>query len=747
MDLRRCFNSPGLCKALWLSLMLLCSAPLAAQDAPDFTGVMELNFGGQPVDLKVLVDIVAKRLKMRILYDEQIGNQKITIKVEDKVPVASLQGLLESALKIKGLALIDADEPGWKRIDKVPQLPSVSKLQPAKDGDRPTLAVTQVVSLAHAGAQRVDQIIKPFLTTPGGNSIVVPEHDLLIVTDYATNVPRLERLIAMVDKPGKPVALEFVNIVHVEASKLSQQLSQLITAHGKARGADPKEAQPAGIFHDERTNRLALVDTPEAVEELKRMIRSLDVPLAVTTEIYRFDRVAADRVDRIVKELIGDLEAKRQYRSTIDKDANLLVVTASKETHAQIEMIRERLASVKPEELSPIRFYKLTNATATEVLETIRAIEGEQGLSSISMDGEEGGAAPRPATPATTPAGTTPPQASRTAADIRREGTGNDTTASASGVSTPRARVTADPNTNTIIVVADPTVQKIYEQLIQQLDRRRPQVLIEAQIIALDTSGGYELGVEVSRITDLSSNEQIMTFSSFGLSTVDANTGRLTLTPSLGFNGAMISADIADIVIKAIKTSGRGEILSSPKILVNDNATGTLTAVQEAPFTSVNASNTVSTTSFGGFASAGTTISATPRISEGDHLKLEYAIELSSFTGTGGGDGSIPPPRQQSSVASEVMIPDGHTIVIGGLKRRDMTETISRIPILGEIPIIEYFFSSRQKDENESSLFVFIKPTILRDDQFRDLKYLSRQDAGKAGLKDDLPESKPLIVR
>jgi general secretion pathway protein D len=235
-----------------------------------------------------------------------------------------------------------------------------------------------------------------------------------------------------------------------------------------------------------------------------------------------------------------------------------------------------------------------------------------------------------------------------------------------------------------------------------------------------------------------------LAFSSFGLSNVDPNTGTLTIKPGLGFNGAFLSADIADIVIRAVSNHSRAKVVSAPRILVNDNATGTLASVNEAPFTSINASNTVSTTSFAGYASAGTTITVTPHISEGNHLQIEYQVTLSSFTGQA--QSNSPPPRQTNTVQSKVTVPDGGTIVVGGLNRMDQSSTVTGIPLLDQIPLVNLATSNRTDNKAMQSLFVFIRPIVMRDDEFEDLKYLSARDNLKTKIPEDEPSSEPLVI-
>ena len=92
-------------------------------------------------------------------------------------------------------------------------------------------------------------------------------------------------------------------------------------------------------------------------------------------------------------------------------------------------------------------------------------------------------------------------------------------------------------------------------------------------------------------------------------------------------------------------------------------------------------------------------------------------------------------------------IPDGYAVIVGGLKREDTSETISKLPLLGDIPILEYLFSNRSETASESTLFVFIRPIVLRDDRFEDLKYLSDRDLKLAEMPPNMPESEPMIMK
>jgi len=297
-------------------------------------------------------------------------------------------------------------------------------------------------------------------------------------------------------------------------------------------------------------------------------------------------------------------------------------------------------------------------------------------------------------------------------------------------------------NTNSIIVIADPAVQQMYQDLIKRLDERRPQVQIECTIVTLDTTDGQTFGVDIAKLGGFDTS-QLLTFSSFGVSTVDPKTGQLTPVAARGGTLALLSPRIADVVINALATNSKSRLISAPQILVNDNGKGKLQSVSQEPFAEIlDTATTQSRTGLGGQAQAGTTITVEPHISEDDYLQLSYSVELSAFTGAA--QNGLPPPSQKNTVDSTVTIPDSYTIVVGGLTVKNLRATVQSIPIIRDIPVLRYIFSSRTKTATETTLFVFIKPVILRDDRFEDLKYLSGGRAAEMGLPGDYPSSEPL---
>jgi general secretion pathway protein D len=731
--------------------LAVASPAAAAQPAEPLEvsdGMVALNFP-EDLDLKVLIDYVGKRLAVNFIYDEQIGGRKVTIKAPTKIPASSLMTLLESALKMKGLAIVPTEVPGMMRVEAAKELTAISVGPKAAEDlppdARPTLAVTRVFELKHASAQRVETVVKPFLSSTSANLSALADHDMVVVTDYAGNMERVAEMMALVDRPGREVVIRFVTVRNVEAERLAQKVTSLLQGKAKARGEAKQAAAGVAVEGDARTNQVAVVGEADDVEQAIALVEALDVPLGLETKLYSFVVASPEQVDLLVREIVGDLAADRLYKSAVDPDSNLLIVTATAEIHEQIEEMRRRLDRPLSEAQSPIRFYKLENAKALEVMETLRNIAGSGGLQGMSVDGVSA-----------EPAGSTSPKGepiSRgpTGAEVNRGARARIRAADgpaeggAEALDFQGARIMADEPSNMIIVVAEPSVHPVFERLIKRLDIRRPQVLVKATVVTLDTTDDFSLGVELHGSGE-ADDGTLLLFSQFGLTTTDEDTGALTLIPGIGFNGALLGADTADAVIRALQTDTRAKVVARPSVLVNDNATATLVSESEEPFSSINAFTSGTTTeSFGGYSAAGTNIIVTPQISEGDHLKLEYEVTLSSFGE--GGAGTLPPARQTNSLASEATFPDGHTIVVGGLTRENLTETIDRVPLLGSIPGLEYLFSFRTKTTNKTTLFVFIRAIILRDDKFRDLKVISREAGYRAELEEDFPTSEPVTIQ
>lgn len=752
--------------ALLACLQAFCATAALAQDttAPTDEPTVRLNLPND-VEIKGLVDFVSEKAGIRILYDEKIASRKLSIRASDAIPVSSLPALLQSALRLKGLALVDADVPGWKKIVENTKLPEIATadLGPNQVVSGAT-AVTQAFTLKHLDATQLDQSIKPFLTPQAGNSIALKDQRVIIVTDYASNLARLARLIEMIDRPKPTARTEIVKLRFTDAGQVAEQLTSLLEARAKVEGQ--KDAQNVGVsvFKNARTNQLIVVGDQERVAEVKDLIKVFDVAVTTRTEIYSHEAMSTKRLEKLIRSLVDPENTNRLLQINVDDEGNALIINTTTENHKRIREFVSQLGEAKSSEArSRIKFYKLKHIAAADALKTLKDLESStQSRESGNRVGNpayardrlrENQFLPGPNRPAARPGMPTPEppalQPNAATPDARaRNVSRTDTDESAEPnveQELGRARVTADTNSNSLVVIGDPLAQKVYGELIQALDQQRPQVLIEARVVVLDTSDDFSLGVELSG-GDRKGSKRTFNFSSFGLSTADAVSGAIKIVPGLGYNGTLVDPDVADVVIRAVTTHRRAKVVSSPRVLVNDNATGTLSSVAEIPFTSVNASQTVATTSFAGYASAGTTIEVTPHISDRDQLQLEFKVSLNDFQGSPSAAG-VPPPRQTDEIDSQVTIPDGHTLIVGGLNRQSLSDRVDTIPFVENIPVVKELFRNRTNNSKQSTLFIFLRPVILRDDKFRDLKYLSERDLGRGSEPKDHPTSLPRLIR
>ena len=560
------------------------------------------------LELRTFVQYVSKRLNINILYDEQMGAQKVTIQSPGKIPASSLLDLLRGILKVKGWFWWMVTSPAGRRSSPPPtSTPSPSPppnqlLPPAGIANNPdTVAVARVFKL---------RLSRPAACRPNPQNL---SHAARRQHDSSARAKRHHRhrlrgqcrtyqqTPGLIDK-DRDLKTDFVQVTNSDASQVAQQVTAILTARNKSTGGTGTAQPSTGVelVPASQTNQIVLVGTETAVKTAADLIRTIDAPLGLQTHVYHLASADPEHVDRLAREVIGPLATKRLYRSVIDKEGNSLIVTTTPELHIQLAGLQKELDQPLAASQSPIHYYKLSNATAADVLATIKSLQGEK-FTSASVDlGPTTQPGPSGGNPSAFPGSTavgpgtlppagavvpsiTPPVAGYQGASTVPVPAGGDTRASHESVRTKDAIITADKNTNTIIVIAAPEVQRVYEQMIQMLDKRRPQVLIECTVVTLDATHDFNLGVEISG-NGAAGTTKFINFSNFGLDT-PSSSGQLTLTPGLGFNGAVVNANVGQIIVHSLQTDTNAKVLSAPRILVNDNATGTLASVNEQPTT------------------------------------------------------------------------------------------------------------------------------------------------------------------
>jgi len=775
-----------------LGMPMACSQPPTAVQGAE---MVELNFAGATT-LPKLLEAFSKILDTRFIYGADMENRPVNVVTPTTIPKDAIKPFLGSILKSQNLAIVDSAVPGWKRIEDRGDFKPFAAIGSANEilaRDGPAAVVTQVLEAKNLNIAQLKPQLDKFKSV-GGEILTLDETGVIIVTDYTENVQKIADLIRLIDQARTEAIIDFYEVKNRTPASLIEQVEALLSKNGGGAVGEVR------LFNDASGKRVVVAGDRNRVARVLQLLQQLDTGTDFMTRLYRVQNVSVSRLDTIIKGLVSSEELEKAIETTVDEEGNLLIVRAPEAIHAQIKRLLQELDQPINATESPYQFYKLRNANAMEVLFTLLALQqvtgtgqgfpvGGLGMGAFGTLGgmNMGGVNPMMGfggfpgmggmgmgrmgignQPMQMPPGADfgdnsieerRPNANQNSAlgaliggvagmggipgglGTGMVGFGGGQVATLPG----GARVTADVATNSLIVYAPASVQPLYERLIRSLDQRRPQVMIEAEIIAVDTSDNFALGVEIS-FGDRQGARRLFKFTSFGLSEVDPLTGALSVNPSLGFNGVLVDPDVADVIVQALARHTRSRVLASPKILVNDNQTGSLESVNSVPFQSVNASDTVATTSLGGNQQAGTIITVTPHINEDDHLQLEFDVEFSTFAGSGG-TADLPPPRQIDRITSVVTIPNGDTIVVGGLKRIGDSDSFTGIPWAEKIPILRELTSLSTETRTTTSFFLFIRPKILRDSRFRDLRYLSDLEAQAAQIEGDAPRSGPLLIQ
>jgi general secretion pathway protein D len=295
--------------------------------------------------------------------------------------------------------------------------------------------------------------------------------------------------------------------------------------------------------------------------------------------------------------------------------------------------------------------------------------------------------------------------------------------------------IVPDENTFSIIVYASRKNQEWIGNLIRQMDKRRPQVLIDVMLVAIseDDSFTYDLQL-VSKLPEMAaggSMQQLPALLQNATSGFPSNTVKeVTSYPGSTGGQGFYADNHIQALLKLMSKKGYGRVLARPKILVNDNEKGhidTTTTLYVSrtsntyipnTATGVVSQNAVTSTTFDQYPS-GIKLDITPHISEGSLLRLELTMSRSSQAPPAAGTTADTPPnpKTEDNVETVVTVPDDSTIILGGIITLDQRKDNWKVPLLGDIPIAGGLFRKIDNTSNQSKLYIFVKANILRPDE------------------------------
>ena len=479
---------------------------------------------------------------------------------------------------------------------------------------------------------------------------------------------------------------QVIRLDNISAAKLIPVLRPLVPQQAHMAAYAPSNAI---IISDIRSNIGRIVD----------IIERMDRSAIQTTEIIRLKYGVAEDVvsmlNTLEKSRQGEgAEADKEAVLVADKRTNSVVVTADE---LSVDRIRKLVAYLDTplEQSGNVRVIYLEYADATEIAEVLTRVM--QNISRL----EEGGSNKR----------------------------------ASSGEST----IEADEGTNSLIITADTDEMAALEAVIARLDIRRAQVLIEAIIVEVTVLEGQELGLQWlfandngvygSNITTNDARRNSLSQLGGALVPDDGseNIGTREVAASLAtIPGTTLGWGVVDesltmtVILNALESQGNTNILSTPSLLTLDNEEAFITVGQQVPFVTGSYTNTgVGNGASNPFQtierqSVGVTLKVTPQINEGDAVVMDITQEVSSL-----GPALIASDiiTNERKIETMVLANDGNIVVLGGLVEDKVTDSSEGVPVLSSIPLLGRLFRSDSVEVTKQNLLVFIRPTIIRNDE------------------------------
>lgn len=736
---------------------------------PGGPGMYTLPAFAEGVELKELVDYVVNTLKINVVVDPTLTgtvviNRAISVPRDELLPL--LNGLLEQQN-----FMIYEEAGGWYQV--VPTNPEKITVSPQ---------TTRMISTPNMKPSSlrpaVEAVFPPSRAANNTRVVYLDDLGLIMVTDTPRTVEAVERVILQIrDKMGEQqwFRIELVNVSAPAA--LERAIGMVGGTDTGSMQPDPTQqfqqpgmpAAPTGartaslitniesrLRVDVQGNGLVFYGRPEEMEMIREIVRQIDVATRLESRTYEAGAYAEQIANLARQQGLGEVivvedqadENQNQFfpnfggqfgqptqQTAITGGSQMIVDTKRGRiiyfgTPQQHEILGRLIEEIGLEaDAVTIEAYPLQNADAEETAELLRQlILGES-------SGGEGGLLPNSG-------GQSQP--------VFNPFTGMMQSGSPEGISLfgdEYTAIHADVPNNQVLVRAPANLQPMYERLIDGLDMRRQQVYIKAHIIAINNTDTSRLAFE-TQLINATGDPVFQT--NFGLN--QAGTGTDILDPRnplatlTGLTTAVIRSDYVPIIINATATNIDGRIIASPQLLVNDNFEAEIIAIEQQPTTTTTqTTGNPAQTSFGGYEDAGTTLTVTPSISSNGWIRMEYEITLSSFIGQG--SNGVPPPKQDNTLRAEgVTIPSDATIVVGGIELQNSRDTVVKVPLIGDIPILGHLFRDTNKNDTGTLLYVFITPYIMADPSFQDMRLLTRGPQDQVEFQDDLPRVEPRAI-
>ena len=483
---------------------------------------------------------------------------------------------------------------------------------------------------------------------------------------------------------------QVIRLENVSAAKLIPVLRPLV----------PQQAHMAAYAP---SNAIIISDVRANINRISEIIDRMDESAVKETEIIQLRYGVATDVVEMLKALeksrAGEgADANDEAALVADKRTNSVIVTADEVSIERINGLIDYL-DIPLEQSGNVRVMYLEYADATEVAEVLTRVM--QNL-----------------------------------ARLDDESRGQSRSANAA-----KSTIEADAATNSLIMTADTDEMAALESVIARLDIRRAQVLVEAIIVEMEIVEGRELGLQWlfandsgvygSSISTSSAQQARNAGIAQALLPEDSTStdigvrdlaGALAQVPGSTFGWGVVDEGLTmTTILNALQSQGNANILSTPSVIALDNEEAFITVGQQVPFVTGSYTNTGSSNGVANpfqtiqRENVGVTLQVTPQINEGDSVVMDIVQEVSSISQQVLSASDV--ITNERKIETKVMAQDGDIVVLGGLVKDDIQDSQQGVPVLSGIPVIGRLFRNDVVSVTKSNLLVFIRSTIIRDDE------------------------------
>jgi general secretion pathway protein D len=639
------------------------ATPMPAQANPLGDQPVQLNF--VDADIQAVVRGLARGTGRQFLVDPRVKGQ-LTLVSEGEVPAAKAYSMLLAALRMQGFSVVDVG--GVAQV--VPQADAKLLGGALVSGDREAGngMLTRTFRLQYENAVNLIPVLRP-IVSPDNPINAYPGNNTLVVTDYAENLERVAQILDRVDIPSA-IDTDVVAIQNGIASDIASMVNELLDS----QGSDP--TQKISVLGDPRSNSVVIRSgSPERTQLARDLIYKLDNAQNSTGNLHVVYLRNA-QADKLAQSLRGLL--------TGESDS-----AASDGTRAMLSgggMLGAGNGNTASGNASTPQNGASRNATGN-------LAQGNNGLG----------------------AGSTP------------NGYGNGLAQGEQGTafSAGGATIQADKTTNTLLISAPEPLYRSLREVIDQLDQRRAQVVVESLIVEVGEDDANEFGIQW-QAGNLGKNG-VFGGANLGGSGLTKGATSIDVLPkglSVGVVDGTVKipgiGEVLDLKVlaHALKSKGGSNVLSTPNLLTLDNEAASIFVGQTIPFVSGqyvtdgggNSNNPFQTIQR---EEVGLRLNVRPQISEGGTVKLDVYQEVSSVDArASSAAGTVTNKR---AIDTSILLDDGQIMVLGGLLQDGYTQSNEGIPWLSGLPGVGALFRNERRASNKTNLMVFLRPYIVRD--------------------------------